>query len=166
MVNSVLFKAGELMSSLSAALAQHLIDGSLPWDRSVEFHIDGFLEKYTLHDSLWIGLFTDCAYSDTAVAVICFDPVWNSSVSTPTSICADWPLLFLRFKCVSTIHFSGFRDIDGNQRGISGVDVAHLSAEEVRTVISDHYGASVSAQHFPLIDVLALSPDERILPLS
>lgn len=154
------------MSSLSATVAHHLIDGSLPWDRSVEFHIDGFLEKYTLHDSLWIGLFTDFAYSDTAVALICFDPVWNSSVSTPTSICADWPLLFLRFKCVSKIHFAGFRDIDGTQRGISGVDVAHLSAEEVRTVISDHYGASVSVQHFPLIDVLALSPDERILPLS
>ena len=57
------------MSSLSATLAHRVIDGSLQWDRSVEFHIDTFLEKYTLHDSYWIGLFADCAYADTAVAV-------------------------------------------------------------------------------------------------
>ena len=129
----------------------------------MEFHIDSFLEKYTLHDSNWIGLFTDCAYADTAVAAVCFDPVWNSSVSTPTSVCADWPLLFLRFKCVGTIHLSGFRDIGGTQRGISGVNVEHLSAEEVRTVINDHYGASVTMKHFPLVDALVLSPDERVL---
>ncbi len=154
------------MSSLSANLAHRIIDGYLPWNRSVEFHIDGFLEKYTLHDSYWIGLFTDCAYADTVIAVILFDPVWNSSVSTPTPVCADWPLLFLRFKCVSGIHLSGFRDIEGTQRGISGVDVEHLSTEEVKTVINDHYGASVSVQHFPLIDALALSPDESVLDLS
>lgn len=128
------------MSFLSANLAYRIIDGGLPWNRSVELHIDNFLERYTLHDSYWIGLFTDCAYADTAIAVICFDPVWNSSVSKPTSVCAEWPLLFLRLKCVGAIHLSGFRDIENIQRGIAGVDVEHLSTEEVRTVINDHYG--------------------------
>lgn len=154
------------MSLLSADLARRLMNGDLPWDRSAEFHIGDFLQKYTLHDSHWIGLFTDCAFDDTAVAVICFDPVWNSSVSTPTSICANWPLLFLRFKCVSAIHLSGFRNIDGIQRGISGADVERLSDEEVRTAICDHYGASVSLQHFPLIDALVFSPDDQVIELS
>jgi hypothetical protein len=153
------------VSTLSANLAHRILNDNLPWDRSVELHIDAFLEKYTLHDSLWIGLFADCGFEDAVIAVVRFDPVWNSSVSAPTSVCADWPLLFLRFKSASVIRLSAFRDIGGIQRGISGVDVEHLSGEEVRTVISDHYGASVSVQHFPLIDALALSPDENVLGL-
>jgi hypothetical protein len=115
------------MSLLSASLALRIIEGSLPWDRSVQLHIDGFLERYTLHDSHSIGLFTDCAFEDTVVAVICFDPIWNPSVGTPTSICRDWPLLFLRFTSVSAVRLSGFRDIEGTQRGISSVAVERLT---------------------------------------
>jgi len=151
---------------LSANLAHRVLDGCLPWERSVELHIDDFLERYTLHDSIWIGLLTDCAFEDASIAVIRFDPVWNSSVSTPTSVCADWPLLFLRFKSVTAINLSGFRNIEGIQRGISSVNVEHLSDEEARTVINDHYGASVSVQHFPLVEALVLSPGESVLELS
>lgn len=154
------------MSLLSVRLAHRILEGDLPWECSVEAHIDSFLEKYTLHDSNWIGLFTDCAYEDTVIAIIGFDPVWNSSVSTSTSVCADWPLLFLRFKSVSAILLSRFRDNGGLQRGISCVDVEHLSDEEVRTVITDHYGASVTVQHFPLVNALVLSPGEDVLELS
>src|ERR1035438_2409982 len=111
------------MSLLSASLARRVIEDSLPWDRSIQTHIDAFLQKYTLHDSYWIGLHTNCCWEDAAVAVIRFDPVWNSSVSTPTSLVADWPLLFLRFNCVNTIRLIGFRDIGGTQRGISSVSV-------------------------------------------
>lgn len=153
------------MALLPANLARRFMDGDLPWERSVELHIDSFLKRYTLHDSDWIGLFTDCAFEDSAVAMICFDPVWNSSLSTPTSVCADWPLLFLRFRYVSVIHLSGFKNSEGTQRGISSVAVEYISEEEVRTVISDHYGASVSVQHFPLVDALVLSPDEKVLEL-
>lgn len=129
-------------------------------------HIDSFLRLYTLHDSYWIGLHTDCGWENSAVAVIRFDPVWNSSVSLPTSIVADWPFLFLRFKCVSAIGLSGYCDIEGLQRGISSAVVEQLSDEEVVTVISDHYGAVVRLQHFPLIDALAMTPGELVLGLS
>jgi len=156
-------RKGESMSLISANLAHRVLEGYLPWDRAVEIHIDAFLERYTLHDSMWVGLFTDCGQEDAAFAVIILDPVWNPSVSTPTSICADWPLLFLRFKSVSAIQLSGFTDIGGTQRGISSVDVEHLSDEEVKTVFADHYGALVSVQHFSLVDALFLSPDEKVL---
>ncbi len=151
---------------LSANLARRIMEGDLPWERSMEAHIDSFLERYTLHDSNWIGLFTDCGYDDTAIAVISFDPVWNSSVSHPTSVCADWPLLLLRFKCVSAICLSGYTNIEGIQRGISTVEVEHKSDEEVRTVICDHYGASVSLQHFPLVEALVFLADESVKELS
>jgi hypothetical protein len=151
---------------LSTNLAHRIIEANLPWERSMEVHIDNFLEQYTLHDSLWIGLFTDCGFEDTAIAVISFDPVWNSSVSNPTSVCADWPLLLLRFKCVSAISLSGYSDIGGTQRGISSVNVEHKSDEEVRTVICDHYGASVALQHFPLIDALVFLADESVRELA
>lgn len=153
------------MSLLPANLSHRLIEGDLPWDRSIELHISDFLEKYTLHDSNWICLLADCAFDDAATAVIGFDPVWNSSVSSPTSICADWPILFIQFKCASAVRLSRFRNADGVQRGISCVDIEHISDEEVNTVITDHYGGTVSIRHFPLIKALARSPDERILEL-
>ena len=153
------------MSLLSANLAARLIDGSLPWDRSTQLHIDTFLRLYTLHDSYWIGMHTNCGWEDTAVVAIRFDSVWNSSVSFPTSLVADWPLLFLRFNPVNTIRFSGFRDNGGVQRGISSATVEHVSDEEAITMISDHYGAFVSLQHFPLIDALAMSANEDVLEL-
>jgi len=108
---------------------------------------------------------TNCGFEDTTIAVIRFDPVWNSSISRPTSVVADWPLLFLRFNCVNTIRLSGFMDNGGLQRGISGATFELVSDEEAVTTISDHYGASVSLQHFPLIDALAMSANEDILEL-
>jgi hypothetical protein len=145
------------MSLLPANLKLQIAEDSLPWNRSTQMHIDTFLRLYTLHDSNWIGLQMGCAWGDAAVAVFRFDPVWNSSVSVPTSLVADWPLLFLRFSCVNTIRLSEFRDNGGVQRGISGAAVESVSEEEAVTVITDHYGASVRLQHFPLVDVLAIS---------
>jgi hypothetical protein len=153
------------MSFLSANIAHCIVDDSLPWDRSIQAHIDVFLKKYTLHDSYWIGLLTNCGLEDAAVAVISLDPVWNPSVSPPTSLVANWPLLFLRFNCVSTIRLAGFRNIGGIQRGISDVSVDHPSDEETVTTILDHYGASVSVQHFPLINALAMSHNGDVLEL-
>jgi hypothetical protein len=154
------------MSLLSVNLAHSVVDDSLPWDRSIQLHIDTFLQRYTLHDSYWIALHINCGLDDTAVAAISFDPVWNPSVSTPTSHVANWPLLFIRFNCVNTIRMAGFRDIGGTQRGISSVVVDHLSDEESVTTILDHYGASVSLQHFPLINAVAMSNDGSVLELS
>ena len=154
------------MSPLSGNLTLQIVEESLPWDRSTQMHIDTFLKRYTLHDSYWIGMQVGCAWGDAAIAVIRFDPVWNSSVSRPTSLVADWPLLFLRFKCVNTIRLSKFRDNGGVQRGISGATVESVSEEETVTVISDHYGASVSLQHFPLVDVLVMSATEDVIDLS
>lgn len=154
------------MSFLSVDLAHAVVDDSLPWDRSIQLHIDAFLQRYTLHDSHWIALHTNCGLDDNAVAAMSFDPVWNPSVSTPTSHVADWPLLFIRFNCVNTIRLAGFRDIGGTQRGISSVTVDHLSDEESVTTILDHYGATVSLQHFPLINALAMSNDGIVLELS
>src|SRR5579859_5945197 len=154
------------MSSLSVDLAHAALDDSLPWNRSIQLHIDAFLRRYTLHDSYWIALHTNCGLDDTAVAAISFDPVWNPSVSTPTSHVANWPLLFIRFNCVNTIRLAGFGDIGGTQRGISSVVVDHLSDEESVTTILDHYGASFSLQHFPLISALAMTNDGSVLELS
>jgi hypothetical protein len=87
-------------------------------------------------------------------------------VSAPTSFVADWPLLFLRFSCVSSIQLSGFSNIGGIQRGISGASANRLSDEEVITDIADHYGGSVRMRHFPLIYALALTNDGQVLKLN
>jgi hypothetical protein len=125
-----------------------------------------FLRLYTLHDSYWIGLFTECAWDDSSILVIRFDPVWNAIVSQPTSIVRNWPLLFLRLSCVSSIQLSGFSNNEGTQRGISDASVEYLSEEEVVTKINDFYGGSVSLHHFSRVDALALSENETVLNLS
>jgi hypothetical protein len=153
------------MILLSANLSSRLIEDSLPWDCATQFHIRNFLEAYALHDSNWITLHVNCGWGDSAVAVFRFDPVWNQSVSMPTSNCADWPVLFLRFTRVSNIEMAGFSDIGGIQRGISSVSVEQLSDGEVNTTISDHYGASVRVRHLPLVDALVLSSSEEVIPL-
>jgi hypothetical protein len=153
------------MLLLPPNVAVQLIEGSLPWDRSTQLHIDTFLRLYSLHDSDWIGIHVNCGWQDAAIAVIRFDPVWNSSVSAPTSLVADWPLLFLRFNCVNTIRLSGFKENGNLQRGISSVSVESVSDEEAVTIISDHDGGLVSIQHFPLIDALAMSASEGVLNL-
>ena len=153
------------MPLLSANLAAQLLDDSLPWDRATQMHIDAFLKHYTLHDSYWIGLHAQCAWGDEAVAVLSFDPVWNPSVSLPKPIVSNWPWLFLRFNCVNTVRLSGFRDVKGVQRGISSVEVEHISDEEAATEFTDHYGGVVSLRHFPLVDALAMSPNEEVLEL-
>jgi hypothetical protein len=144
-------------------LAAKIVESTLPWSDATQFHIKAFLERYTLHDSNWLGLQVDCGWEDSVVAVIVFDPVWNSSISAPTSVVANWPLLFMRFTCVSSIQLSGFSDIGGLQRGISEVTVRATSEEEVITTLRDHYGANVTLQHFPLIDILIMSPDGELI---
>jgi hypothetical protein len=152
--------------TIPTSTAVRLVEGALPWDQSIQLDIFNFLKLYTLHDSLWIGLYTDCAWEDSSVAAIRFDPVWNPSVGTPTSVVADWPLLFLRFTCVTSIQLAGFSNIDDTRRGISGATAEPLSEEEAVTKIVDHYGGSVSLRHFPLVEVLVLAEDETVRKLS
>jgi len=154
------------MSTISAAIASQILEDDSRWDLAEEFHIDSFLKSYSLHDSYWISLQTNCAWENSAVAIIQLDSVWNPFVSAPTSHVADWPLLLLRFSCVSAIHLSGFRDNVRCQRGIGNVLVDHISEEEVTTKFLDHYGASVEVRHFPLIKALAMSPSGDTLKLS
>jgi hypothetical protein len=143
-------------------IASMLIDGEMPWDRGTEFRAAAFLEHYTFHDSGWLGIHVDCGWRDTVVAAISFDPVWNRHIAEPTSLVADWPLLFLRFESVSSIQMSGFAEIGGIQRGISTATVEAISDEESVTTITDHFGASIRIQHFSLIRGLLFSPARPI----
>jgi hypothetical protein len=154
------------MSIIPANIAFRLVEGFLPWDQSIQLDISDFLRLYTLHDSHWIGLYTDCAWEDSSILAIRFDPFCNASVSTPTSVVADWPLLFLRFSCVTSIQLSGFSNNGRSQRGISYATAEHLSEEEAVTKIVDQSGGSVSLHHFPLIDALVLAENETVLKLS
>lgn len=154
-----------IMALLPPNLAHQLVDDTLPWDQSTKFHVDSFLENYTLHDSYWITLQTNCGWENSMVAAISFDSVWNQSVAAPTARCAEWPILFLRFSLVKSLQLSGFSEIGGLQRGISSVSVEHHSEEEVTTKIGDHYGAAIEIRHWPLIDALVFDSDQSIVKL-
>jgi len=146
-------------------LATLLAQEALPWNEGEEWHIDEFLRAFTLHDSHWFGLQFDVAWDGSATAAIGFDPIWNKMGEEPTSTCANWPTLFIRFPDTSRVSKENYADVGGIQRGISEVATKPTDGGFVETVISDHYGGRVSIRHAPRIFTLCYSSRSQIVGL-
>ncbi len=70
---------------LPDALAKDIAEDAVRWDQAQPMAVADFHEKYTLHDSVWIGLHLDTAWDGEATAIIALDTVWNK-VSVPSVI--------------------------------------------------------------------------------
>jgi hypothetical protein len=57
-------------------LFEAIVEDYLPWELASDYSYEKFAEKYTLHDSLWVGLFANVTYEDTAILVFMWDSVW------------------------------------------------------------------------------------------
>jgi hypothetical protein len=79
-----------------------------------------------------------------AQGLLRFDPVWDSSVTYPRHwfpIAVALSSIQLR-NCANIIRLPDSATIGGVQRGISNLEVEHISDEEAVTVMSDHHGAT------------------------
>jgi hypothetical protein len=124
-------------------LWQTLFEDDLPWHLAKNYSVQEFLEKFTLHDSIWITLTQDIAHENVAILVIRWDAVWlPDEVYQSTSIVKDWPILFVKVENVHQISFSGYKDMGGISRGIGRAEVEEIDGKQV-WVIHDHYGGSV-----------------------
>jgi hypothetical protein len=138
-------------------IAKDIIAEAVNWNEGREFRMADFLRQYTLHDSHWFGLFGDTAWSGGATAIIGFDPIWNNVGLVPTSLCADWPILLIRFPGIVSINIAKYDDIGGLQRGISGTESEEVAQGLTMTLLTDHYGGEVTIVHQDPVKVLCFS---------
>jgi hypothetical protein len=86
-----------------AWLGDALVRGSLPWDQGLSVLMPRFLHEYTLHDSVWEGLWVEPAFGE-ATAVIRWDSFWSEGrIPYPEGeydLEGGWPLLLIRFQHV------------------------------------------------------------------
>ena len=142
-----------------------VIRDTLPWGEGKGYSFQEFSEKYTLHDSIWVGVFYDVAYEDSAVLAIIWDAVWlPDELTQSTSAVGEWPLLFIKVGGASQVSASGYQDIGGIQRGIAGAEIVKVDGTDL-LVVTDHYGGSVEISFTGNLMFLALDRDRRVLPI-
>lgn len=146
-------------------LYEAVIRDTLPWGEAKGCSFREFSEKYTLHDSVWVGVFYDVAYDDSAVLAIIWDAVWlPDELAQSTSVVGEWPLLFIKVGGASRVSTSGYKDIGGLQRGIAAAEIKEAGGTDI-LVITDHYGGSVEVSFSGELMFLALDRDRRVLPI-
>ncbi len=88
-----------LVGRYPARLGGDLLGGGLPWEAALEATMPNFLSRYTLQDSLWIGLYLQPKAE--AVALVRWDTYWtDGGLPSAGNAVADWPVLLVRFERV------------------------------------------------------------------
>jgi len=57
-------------------LYRDLVEDSLPWENKSPYDLESFFERYTLHDSNWVGCFLNVAFTQDAILAFQWDSVW------------------------------------------------------------------------------------------
>jgi hypothetical protein len=146
-------------------LYESIIKNDLPWESANEWSFRQFSEKYTLHDSYWIGLFYDIAYDNNVILAIVWDSVWlPDEIAESTAVTDDWPVLFIKVQEVLQVSTSGYKDIGGIQRGIHHSETTEVGDKEL-FVISDHDGGVVELVFTGTVEFLALNRNKEVLAI-
>ena len=139
------------------------MEDTLPWNEAKECSFQEFSEKYTLHDSVWVGLFYDVAYENNVILTIIWDAVWlPDEIAQSTSVVAEWPLLFIKIGDVLRVSTSGYKDIGGLQRGIGAAGIEQVDGTKL-LVISDLYNSTVEISFAGGLKFLALDREGMVL---
>jgi hypothetical protein len=141
-------------------LGRDLVAGNLPWSEGVASSLPAFLDRYTLHDSYWIGLYAEPGRC--ATLLLRWDTFWTQGeVPFPGSLVAEWPLLAVRFDALDRSEVR-LRD-HGLASALSGP--TNRAADAHRTHLADHHGGDATLVHAPGVRLLCLSRSREPLPL-
>jgi hypothetical protein len=81
-----------------------IIEDSLPWESGKTYSYPEFKEKYTLHDSSWIGLFSSIRYENSAILALLWDAHWiPDEIFESTGMVTEWPFLFIKLESLVEI---------------------------------------------------------------
>jgi len=148
-------------------LATALLEDKLPWSDAIESTMPAFLDSYTLHDSVWIGLALDPIYDGGGRAVFRWDTIWTDGrVAFPGSFVAEWPILIIDFHRVRRVELVGYElESPAPTRGIDHAESQTLDSDCHRTVIADHYGGQLEVLHAPAVRLLCLNRSGQVQPI-
>lgn len=147
-------------------LHEAIVEDFLPWESAKNYSYEEFSEKYTLHDSLWIGLFANITYEDTAILAIIWDAVWlPDEIAESTADVLKYPFLFIKLKRIKQILTRNYKDIGNIQRGISNAEFSILEDDKKSLIIIDHYGGEVEIVFSGEIKFLGLDREKKVLSI-
>jgi hypothetical protein len=143
----------------------------LPWEQAWETDFSAFDERFTLHDSSWLGILLEPAEGNEAVLVFEWDAHWlpeplraecfDASLEPPG---LDWPFLFIRANDVRGLRFQGY-DEPGSGQAVSRVESSLVAGVNVLEIV-DIYGSIVRLEFAGPLEFLALHRrDARVLDL-
>jgi hypothetical protein len=143
---------------------QSIVEDDLPWDKIDRVDFNYFSERYTLHDSHWIGIFYDIGYEDSATLAILWDEFWlPPAIKERISPNSDRTFLFIRLTGVSEISTSNFKDDYGlMQRCITGASIESIEGNHFLG-IDDVIGGNVNIIFTGKVKFLAIGSDKQIL---
>lgn len=132
------------MESLPAWLGHDLLAGALPWAQAAPATLGAFLERYTLRDASWLGLYTEPERQATLLLR------WQ-----------EHSLLAVRFDALERCEVK-LRDA-GIASAVSGP--TNRAADAWRTHLVDRRGGEATLIHSPGVRLLRLSPHRELLPI-
>ncbi|VAW72669.1 hypothetical protein MNBD_GAMMA10-2535 [hydrothermal vent metagenome] len=147
-------------------LYKKLIENDLPWDEKSNLTLESFTDKYTLHDSFWIGVFHHVAFDQSVTLAFQWDFFWlPDKIKEKTSQADDWPYLFFKINNVLEVSTANFEDLGCIiNRAIGGSEILTLEGE-FHLAIDDVYGGQVNIVFTGSHSILALNPDGSILKI-
>jgi hypothetical protein len=144
-------------------LYKNLVEDNLPWDKKSGYRLDDFLNKYTLHDSIWIGIFHHLAYANYITLAFKWDSFWlPNEIIERSSQVADWPYLFVQLDKVIEVTTTNFSDIDGINRAIGSSETIQLEGV-TQLAIDDVFGGQVTISFKGTPSILALTAKGSVL---
>lgn len=146
-------------------LYRDLVEDLLPWQQGKEMTFKEFDRKYTLHDSHWVGIFYDVAYTQNVTLSIQWDYVWlPKEIKKNQSRLDGWPYLFIRLLDVEQIHTANYKEIFKSKicRTISGCEYEEIE-EKKFLAIDDVYGGQINIVYTGKEIFLALEENKNVL---
>lgn len=144
-------------------MGDYVIDDKLPWEQGLSVDFEEFQKKYTLHDSVWIGLFYNVGSDASVTLVIQWDAFWiPEEISKSTSKVDEWPFLFIKIKKVTEVSTAGYSDIP--QTAICGCEIEPIG-DRYLLIISGCSGGDVAITFSGNTIFLALDCNQNILDI-
>jgi hypothetical protein len=131
-------------------LGHDLLARTLPWDQGLPSSLEIFLDRFTLRDSGWIGLYTETGRNATLILR------W-----TPPAPAADWHLLAIRFEGLERAEVRlKASEIESVVSGPTS-----RAANWHRTQVEDRRGGGAGLVHAPNVRLLCLTRDRTPVTL-
>ncbi|ABW26294.1 hypothetical protein [Acaryochloris marina] len=141
------------------------IEGDLPWNQGKQMSFDQFHSKYTLHDSIWLGMFYDIAFEQTLSLAIHWDAIWlPDEIYQSSSTVRDWPYLFIRIEQAHSVTTDNYGDLKDMQRSIATSENIVVSDQNL-LAIDDVSGGKLSITYKGPVTFLAIDPAKRVVSI-